>query len=439
MIDQNAQAMIFPGKQINIRALAIPRMLRDICAMGILLISLVPDTSSRFVFMPLVVLWILFSFLASTKGFIKTFILPDIKSYSVYLWLLFYGIFYVTGYGTGLEDHLLNYTRFGFSILLFNYYLMANDYKAIRRLTFFSIGCIVFICITTLIALLTDPMVARLLATGREELTQGLAGRGIGSYGFIYGLVFVAIAVFGSLKSGLIRKRKIISGIFLALCVFVIFQASFMFALLILTIALVLLLLNVKSHLKYIVASLILLGLFFVLSPVIQNLLVFLSHTVDSDAMSMRFYELALVMRDGSVEGTVNAAGRWRLYMVSLESFLSSPILGIGGHYGFGTSIFGIGGHSAFLDELARYGILGSGFLFVALFSNAKFVYRSFKDSKQKMVYYCSMLAFFILGLINTLLFVPLAIMAYFVVPGIISTVSKHDTNMSNALKKAGE
>lgn len=439
MINQNSQAVIFPGSQIKIRALAIPRMLRDVSAMGIILISLVPETSSRFIFIPLIAMWILFSFLASTKGFIKAFILPDIKSYSVYLWLLFYGVFYVTGYGRGLEDHLFNYARFGFTILLFNYYLEANDYKAIRRLTFFSIGCIVFTCIITLNTLFVNPMAARVLATGREELTQGLTGIGIGSYGFIYGLVFVAIALFGSLKSGLIRKRKIIFAVLLALFVFTIFKASFMFAILILTITSVLLLLNVKSTPNFIIVTLVLLGLFFILSPAIHNVFVFLGDTVKSEALSMRFYEFAYLLKYGNVEGTINAAARLDLYALSFKSFLSSPIIGIGWHYGYGTSVFGIGGHSAFLDELARYGILGSGFLFVALISNAKFVYRRFKDSKQKMVYYCSMSAFFILGMINTLLFVPVAIMAYFVVPGIICTVSKHDANMNNTVKKPGD
>lgn len=441
MIDQNAQAMILPVDQIKIRSLAILRMFRDLSTMGIILTSIVPETSSRFIFMPLLTMWILFSFLTSTKGFIKTFILPDIKSYSVYLWILIYSIFYLTGYmkAEGIENYLLNYARFGFSILLLNYYIEANDYIAIRRLTFFSIGCIVFTCIITLNTLFVNPMAARVLATGREELTQGLTGMGIGSYGFIYGVVFVAIAVFGSLKSGLIRKRKFIFAVLLALFVFTIFKASFMFAILILIITSVLLLLNVKNTPNFIIATLVLLGLFFILSPAIHNVFVFLGDTVKSEALSQRFYEMAYLLKYGNLEGTLNSAARLDLYALSFKSFLSSPIIGVVGPYGFGTSVFGIGGHSAFLDELARYGILGSGFLFVALISNVRFVHRRFKDSKQKTVYYCSMSAFFILGMINTLLFVPVAIMAYFVVPGIICTVSKHDTNMNNTVKKLGD
>lgn len=146
----------------------------------------------------------------------------------------------------------------------------------------------------------------------------------------------------------------------------------------------------------------------------------------------MRFYEMAYFLKYGNADGTLDLASRLDLYAISLKSFLSSPIIGVGGYYGYGTSFFGIGGHSAFLDELAKYGVLGSGFLFVALISNARFVYRRFKDNKQKMVYYCSMLAFFILGAINTLLFIPIAIMGYFVVPGIIFSISKIEKNLIN-------
>jgi len=426
-------SIIYQKKKLN---LLFPRLFRDVSAAGIILTSIIPDTSNRFIFLPLVIFWLLFSFISNARGFGKAYIIPSVKSYSVYLWLLSYGFFYVTGYAKGLEDHLLNYARFGFSILLLNYYIEANDYKAIRRLTIFSIGCIVFTCLITLNTLFVNPMAARVLATGREELTQGLTGMGIGSYGFIYGVVFVAIAVFGSLKSGLIRKRKIIFAVLLVLFVFTIFKASFMFAILILTITSVLLLFNVKNTPNFIIVTLVLLGLFFILSAAIHNVFVFLGDTVKSEALSMRFYEMAYLLKYGNLEGTLNSAARLDLYALSFKSFLSSPIIGVGWHYGYGTSVFGIGGHSAFLDELARYGILGSGFLFVALMSNAKFVYRRFKDSKQKMVYYCSMSAFFILGMINTLLFVPIAIMAYFVVPGIICTVSKHDTNMNSTVKK---
>ncbi len=420
--------------QKNKENLIIPKLFRDVSAAGIILTSIVPETSNRFIFLPLIIMWVLFSFFSDTRGFKKTFIDPNIKSYSVYLWIFTYFIFYITGYmkGEGIENYLTNYARFGFSILLFSYYIEACDYKAIRRLTFFSMGCIIYTCIMTLRALYLYPNAARLLSTGREELIEGLTGMMIGSYGFFYGLVFITITILGGLKSGIIKKHKFIFVALLGLFIFTVFKASFMIAILILTIISVLLLFNVKNTANLAAVTLILLSLFLILSPAIYNVFVFFGDTVKSEDLSMRFYEMAYFLKYGNADGTLDLASRLDLYAISLKSFLSSPIIGVGGYYGYGTSFFGIGGHSAFLDELAKYGVLGSGFLFVALISNARFVYRRFKDNKQKMVYYCSMLAFFILGAINTLLFIPIAIMGYFVVPGIIFSISKIEKNLIN-------
>lgn len=425
---KSAATLVAPMSQTTKREAAILELLRDICAAGIVLSSLVPEASSRYVFVPLVVLWIIFALLSSPKAFHKAFLDPDIKSYSVYLWLLTYIIFYLIGYMQSAEiGVLLNYMRIGFSLILFNYYLEAGNVMAIKRLIAFALLCIFVTCITTLRGLALDPMAARVLATGREELMQGLAGLAIGSYGFIYGLVFVAIATVGLIRSNLLKKQKILFAAMAALFIYTIYSSAFMMALLILTTVLILLFLNIKKTRWLLASALITMIALVALSPFFYSVLSFFGGTVENEVLSMRFNELAHAIKHGGVEGTANLADRWYFLTLSVASFLTNPILGVGGSYGFGTSAYGIGGHSAFFDELAKYGILGSGALFVALVSNASFVYRRLEHSKQKMVYYCSMVAFFILGTINTLLFVPVIFAAYFVVPGMIWAFSRTD------------
>ncbi|MGB9612870.1 MAG: hypothetical protein ACPL4K_01665 [Candidatus Margulisiibacteriota bacterium] len=416
----------------------IYKLFRDISAAGIILTSIVPEASNKAIVLPMILGWLFFSFLCDTRGFLKTFIKPDVKSYSVYLWLLTCFLFYVIGYmkGDNVEAYLFSYARFGFSLLIFNYYMIINDYKAVSRLTFFSLCCIIFTCITTLRGLYLHPNAARLLSTGREELIEGLKGMMIGSYGFIYGLVFVSIAILGSLKSGpsLRIMHQIIFATLLGLFVFTIYKATFMTALLIFSIVVIFLLLNVKNIPNLIVVTTFLLTLFFILTPTIYNILISLGNIIENKDLSLRFYEVAYFLKYKSAENTVDLASRLDFNTISLKSFLSSPIIGIGGYYGYGTTALGIGGHSAFLDELARYGIVGAGPLFIALIANAAFVYKRLEDQKQKAVYYCSMLAFFVLGMVNTLLFVPIAVMVYFVVPGVIFTLSEYCPTL-NAVK----
>jgi len=193
-------------------------------------------------------------------------------------------------------------------------------------------------------------------------------------------------------------------------------------------------LLNIKKTLHLLAAALVILMLLFALSPVVSSVLNFLGDIVEHEVLSVRLHELAIMSRDFSVNETVSVEGRLGLMALSIRAFLSNPILGVGGVYGLGGGYDVIGRHAAFLDELAKYGILGAGFLFVALYSNARFVYRRLKNSKQKTAYFCSMAAFFILGVVNVLFTIPLVFMAYFVVPGIIYSLSK-DTNGRSALK----
>jgi hypothetical protein len=394
---------------------------RDLAAAGIVLISLVPETTNRYLFVTLFLLWITLAYASNIRAFMKAFIYSDIKSYSVYVWLLTYMIFYFAGYMQGADiDRIFNYLRLGFTLLLINYYIESEDWNAIKKLTAFSLGCIVFSCITTLRALALDPIAARILATGREELIQGLGGLMIGSYGLVYGLVFVTVTLVGLLKAKLSIGWKVVFLSLAVLFAYTIFSAAFMIALLLILFGLILVLLDIRKTTSLLITTVIFIALILLMSPFLYNALNYLGDRTEHDVLSMRFYELAHMVRYGTAEGTVTSEARFKFYWLSLSSFLESPILGVGGFYGFGGSIWGIGGHSAFLDELAKYGVLGSVFLFVALFSNAFYVYKKFSSDKQRANYYSAIILFFILGLINTMLFVPLFFAAYFVVPGMI-------------------
>lgn len=426
---KSSPALVIPISHSRKEEINIDKLLRDLCAAGIVLTSLVPEASRWFIFLPVVLFWVLFSYLSNPKAFNKAFLFPYVKVYSIYVWLFTYTIFYFTGYMQGAEfDRLINYYRLGFTLLIFNYYLESSDVRAVKRIIVFALTSIIFICIMTLRGIAIDPMAARVLATGLEEQTQGLTGMIIGSYGFIYGLVFLTTAIIGLIKTNLLKKQKFVFLVIVILFIYTIFSAAFFMALLLLTTTFILLLFNVKKASHLFGVLLLLLILTFILAPILYNVLSYFGDIVEHVALSQRFHELALLIRFGTVEGTVNMDGRWYLLTLSAGTFLANPILGVGGFYGFETSAY-VGGHSAFFDQLAKYGVFGSGALFIALYSNASFVYRRFKNIRQKKVYVCCMSAFFILGAINTLLFVSIIFMAFFVVPGLIWSFSEMDSN----------
>jgi O-antigen ligase len=157
-----------------------------------------------------------------------------------------------------------------------------------------------------------------------------------------------------------------------------------------------------------------------IFAPLLYNIFIYLGDAVGNQNLSMRFYELSQLFRYSSAEGTIDLRARLEFYRLSIDSLLSNPILGVGGYYGYDSSNYGVGGHSGFLDELARFGLIGSMFLFIGIIKNIRFVYGRFRKNEARTVYFCSMLGFFILGMINTIFFIPIAAMVFFVVPGLL-------------------
>lgn len=402
---------------------AILVALRDVCAAALLLMSLVPETSSRYILIPTLAAWLILALLANARAFEKTFATPTIRTYSVYAWLFLHSILQLSGSveGAGI-DRLFMYSRLGFTILFFSYYLEAKDYRAIKGLTWFSLVCIVWTCLTTLRGLAFDPMAARLLATGVEQLTQDLVGMAIGSFGFIYGLVFVAVAIVGIVKTAALTKERLILAMVCVIAIYTIFSAAFMTALLLLATSVTLLSLNLKRPALLIPATMVLFGLLLALSPNVASLLVYIGDMVEHDLLAVRFYDLAQVFNYGAVGGAASFEGRLYFLTLSVETFLANPFFGVGGYYGFDASIYGIGGHSTAFDELAKYGVFGGSLLLVVLISNAASHYRRLSNDSQRTVYLCALSTFFLLSIVNPILFIPLLMMIYFVVPGLLCT-----------------
>jgi hypothetical protein len=408
---------IFSRKpQLGKDLINIISLLRDLMMVGILITSIVPKTSNKAIFVPLVFLWLIFSYISNSKCMMDTFVKPSIKTYSVYLWLLFYLLFYIVGYAKGIDVYLINFVRIGFSILIINYYIELKDSSTLKKFGLISIIICCFVCITTCKELIINPNAARLLATGDQDLTENITGI-VGSYGFIYGLVFLCAIIIGCFVSNLIIKHKLVWILILVLFLFTIYKASFMIALILIIAITILLIFKIDKFWQFLIMFL---GVFIVIKlciPEISYCLTYISSIVKSNDLSMRFYEINQLLSNGNSYGTVDLASRIERYNVSIHSFMSSPFIGIGGYYEFNT--FGVGGHSMIFDELARYGILGTSQILIAFIFNMKYIYKRL-DKISKKIYLKCCIVFFILGLINTILFVPLIIMMFFIVPALL-------------------
>ncbi|MBS3873077.1 MAG: hypothetical protein KGZ92_03640 [Firmicutes bacterium] len=154
-------------------------------------------------------------------------------------------------------------------------------------------------------------MAARVLATGRAELVEGIAGQHIGSYGLVYGSVCVVVPIVGMLRMNLIRHPwgKFAALVALLLCT--ICSAGLFMALLLVVVAYALNVVNAKNSLRgAVLLSIAVVSLLFSAFP-LHGRLTYFGHTVAHPALSMRVNEFAYALQQGTFEGTVNMLGRW--------------------------------------------------------------------------------------------------------------------------------
>lgn len=329
--------------------------------------SFVPRLISTFLttYFYLAVLVILFLyFLARKKGekiqMFLYFLLPFIV-WKIWLYLL------------GIND----ITSYVYSIFLEFVPMMAGLYL-IRikggELKLFAITIIVLFIITiitTIIGLNIHPEASRVLATAISSDSEELITynwMNIGGYEFTYMMVLMYPLVILAFKLGKIKWwfALILTALIATYILFACYTTS-------------LLLFIITSFFWFFKKDLkpfhILIFLFFAILfialfyGVFAGLLEKLADVINDDIMSPRLRSIA----GGRETLEDNEDNRWELWLMSLNTFLRSPIFGTVFEYGQ------IGGHSFILDFMAQYGLFGLIFLFLMYYSIYKYFFMRYR------------------------------------------------------------
>ena len=113
---------------------------------------------------------------------------------------------------------------------------------------------------------------------------------------------------------------------------------------------------------------------------------------------------VTLLDADNAAASSVTLTNRTDLYMLSVQTWLSSPtafFFGIGDHpTTYDLAATGIGHHSEFLDSLARYGLVGFFMLYFILAKSIKNVARQF-DSRYKLQIYVIFFVYILSGFVK--------------------------------------
>ena len=297
------------------------------------------------------------------------------------------------------------------------YYIEQPDLKFNKWCVRFSLLLLIVTAITTLAVLMVDGTAARSLTSSSSDdsVVMMYKSMNVGSFGFIYGLVVIIPMVF---SYSLAQKNfflKLVIWAITILFVVVVLMSNFTTALILLFIDFVLIIIA-GSKLKSISSFW---GILIVLAIIVPFLLTsFLSFMIQ---MSDSIYAqgklegiLDVIHNQGSYDDTTS---RGRLFLTSFHSFLESPIWGVGAWYSQADSRI-VGQHAQFIDDLARYGLLGFIPLISFLIFGLKKIYYAFKEKfffNRKVL--GPILIYFILGFLDPIYIPGLLASIFILVP----------------------
>lgn len=265
---------------------------------------------------------------------------------------------------------------------------------------------LIYVIITTLFEFVANPGIARVLAHSEVDgiSTDSIRLRNIGGFGHAYGLVFVLLALsFRYRKAGSFTRKLLI--LFLIIVgMWYIYMAEYFLAL---VLVLVGILLSYLVETKNMGIKVLLVGISIVLLLFLPSLFEGLS-AITQGTISRKFLEISLSMKLGSVEGA-SVLARENAYLMSLQSFISSPIWGVKGS----SEMYGmIGGHSTILDFLGQTGIIGFGAYCMFLVYNYKTI--NYKCKEYNLIFFF----YVFLSLLNpTMSFYEISAFIFLIVP----------------------
>lgn len=270
----------------------------------------------------------------------------------------------------------------------------------------------VITCVYSIYRLINEPNLSRLLSTGSYHATEeAVAARGIASFGVIYGLVLIVLAIFYLVLQS--KKKRFVNICLFTLFLVLLFLAQFLIAIGLVAIGMIWMLFinnptNSKNKRIHSICFIILGVVFIFCLPFLLRFLA--DNDVFGYEIDARLEEIMVLFNGGDLEGT-DISARFTQYTMSLKAFFTS--------YGMGKIAMPaveVGYHSGWLDGLGNYGIL---FLLhiAALFAFRSFVLERLPNQKSKQLYRMLFVIYIIMSLTNTSTWAPITLSLCVIVP----------------------
>lgn len=340
--------------------------------------------------------------------------------------------------------YLLNYTSLNKHILLipmiyiFAKFYSDNNYREILNIYLIFIYIyFILIALVTLYQLKDNPDLARFLAQGNKNAIKNYVSPFTANYSSVYSIMFIGIITYYyALFISKIKTKSFLCFLLTSFFLFFLFKSAYTISLIIYILSIFVLsvykvysiMLNKKKFIIFGSLSIIFLIIIYLLfKNNIADLILSLTNKTNDIIQQRRIREVSELIRNMGFQSEGGLTNRIKLYSMSLDTFFSHPIFGVGFNDDFLYTTEGvlhplIGNHSTILDKLASFGFFG---LFYISIVPICFYEKKNKIIKNKFCFYFLLFVFIIFSTINTTENVVFYFLIIFYIPCLFITLEE--------------
>lgn len=312
-------------------------------------------------------------FIVELVGHPSTFIKPSRTLIFVILFILYSGIVgYMTDGGSGVTRNIQMYLSLLFLIFYDSH--QRRDIRKLRLVVWASLVIFSIWLVTTLVAYQVVQNASRILIRS-GDVEADMMRQGIGGYGLVYGAMIIIPVLLYLLKTHIlpVLTFKIAALAALILSIFVVIQAGYSIALILMMAGIIITLMIGKATANTLVKTTIVITVVLLALHLFGNaMLDFVVDSASGTSYEHKLQDIRASLESNRGVGTVD--DRMERYLRSLHLFIENPVIGT-------LSYDHIGKHSAIIDTFAFYGVI-VGYIFAYILFQVPLSYLSRKSSK---------------------------------------------------------
>ncbi len=375
--------------------------------------------------------WIIFAILANERAFSKAFF--NKASLVAFSWPIAVCLLSLFGWA----NFALYQFTIPFLLLSFGYYVVGDCTKSLKFFVMLYIGYAAIININSIIALEANGEISRILANSDKSITAQYASPTMANFQHVNNMAIFGVACLACVKY---NQNRIFSKVLLLAVavnsIILLVSAQYSIALFSFVIfAFIILYSNYKnktSIAKVLLTCIVLFVVMLFVGSIISNI----ASNMSSGYVQRRLKSIGSLLSGGGMDTNSDLYSRLYLYTLSIKTFFSNLIFGVGGAEQYANGL--VGGHSTILDNFAYYGVLFGSLFVYYIIASIKNVVGCFQGEYKKVMKTIFVM-FILFMLLNTCYSEQMLYAIFFVYPALVFVVMKKTETTQCVMVKSNE